>query len=57
MANETSKEIKNNGMMTEVEAFKADVKMEDYAHRVETGALTPEEKEGRDAVLEFLGIK
>lgn len=52
-----SKEIKNNEVNDEVEAFKADVELEKYRHRVETGALTPEEMEDHKAVLEFLGYK
>lgn len=54
---DTRMEIKNNnnGVSDEVAAFKADVELENYRHRVETGALTEEEKEDRKAVLDFLG--
>ena len=54
MAN-TGMEIKNNEVNAEVEAFKADVELEKYRHRVETGALTEEEQEDRKEVLNFLG--
>lgn len=54
---ETSKEIKNNEVNAEVEAFKADVELEAYRHRVETGALTEEEKEDLKDVRSFLGYK
>lgn len=56
MAN-TSKEIKNNTTNAEIAAFNADVDLETYRHRVETGALTDEEKADRQEVLEFLGFK
>lgn len=56
MAN-TSKEIKNNTTNAEIAAFNADVDLEAYRHRVETGALTDEEKADRQEVLEFLGFK
>lgn len=54
---DTSKEIKNNEVNAEVEAFKADVELEAYRHRVETGALTEEEKEDLKDVRAFLGYK
>ena len=55
-----SKEIKNNEANVEVSesvnAFQADLELEQYRHRVETGALTEEEKEDRQQVLDFLGF-
>ena len=54
---DTSKEIKNNEVNAEVDAFQADVELEQYRHRVETGALTEEEKEDRKQVLDFLGFE
>lgn len=54
---DTSKEIKNNEVSAEVAAFKADVELEAYRHRVETGALTEEEKEDLKDVRAFLGYK
>ncbi len=57
---DTSKEIKNNEANVEVSesvnAFQADLELEQYRHRVETGALTEEEKEDRQQVLDFLGF-
>lgn len=57
---DTSKEIKNNETNEEVsdsvKAFQADLELEQYRHRVETGALTEEEKEDRKRVLDFLGF-
>ena len=53
---DTSKEIKNNEVNDEVAAFQADVKLQEYLHRVETGALTEEEMEDRKEVLNFLGF-
>lgn len=56
MAKKLSKEIKKNEEVSaEVAAFKADVELEKYRHRVETGALTEEEKADREEVLKFLG--
>lgn len=53
---DTSKEIKNNEVSDEVAAFQADKNLQEYLHRVETGALTEEEKEDRKEVLDFLGF-
>lgn len=54
MAN-TGMEIKNNNNNLEVAAFQADLELARYRNRVETGALTDEEKEDRKAILDFLG--
>lgn len=51
-----SMEIKNNEVSEDVAAFQADLELEKYRHRVETGALTEEEKEDRKQVLDFLGF-
>lgn len=53
---DTSAEIKNNETSADVAAFQADVELEKYRQRVETGALTEEEKEDRKQVLDFLGF-
>lgn len=53
---DTSTEIKNNKVSADVAAFQADVELEKYRQRVETGALTEEEKEDRKQVLDFLGF-
>lgn len=53
---DTNKEIKNNEVSADVAAFQADVELEKYRQRVETGALTEEEKEDRKQVLDFLGF-
>lgn len=53
---DTSTEIKNNEVSADVAAFHADVELEKYRQRVETGALTEEEKEDRKQVLDFLGF-
>lgn len=53
---DTSTEIKNNEVSADVAAFQADVELEKYRQRVETGALTEEEKEDRKQVLDFLGF-
>ena len=52
----TSTEMKNNKVSADVAAFQADVELEKYRQRVETGALTEEEKEDRKQVLDFLGF-
>lgn len=53
---DNSAEIKNNETSADVAAFQADVELEKYRQRVETGALTEEEKEDRKQVLDFLGF-
>jgi hypothetical protein len=41
----------------DVQAFEKDVELTDYQDRVEKGLLTPEEKKGREALYNSLGIK
>lgn len=55
---ENGMEIKNNvnEVSADVAAFKADVELEQYRHRVESGALTEEEQADRKEVLSFLGF-
>jgi hypothetical protein len=53
---DTNTKIKNNEMSADVAAFQADVELEKYRQRVETGALTKEEKDDRKQVLDFLGF-
>jgi ABC-type Fe2+-enterobactin transport system substrate-binding protein len=56
---ELREEIKNtntNEVSDEVKAFQADVALAQYQHRVESGALTEEEKEDRAQLLSALGF-
>lgn len=50
-----SKKMKKSETDTGVAALLADIELEQYRHRVETGALTDEEKEEREQILDFLG--
>ncbi len=50
-----SKEMKKTETNAGIAAFLADIELEQYCHRVETGALTDEEKEERRQILKFLG--
>lgn len=46
---------KYEGLSEAAKAFKADLELAEYQHRVEAGELTEEEKEDRKKVLKFLG--
>lgn len=50
------KEMKKTETNAGIAAFLADIELERYRHRVETGALTDEEKEERKRILKFLGF-
>lgn len=47
----------NTEVNEEMDAYRTDVRLAEYAERVEKGMLTPEEKACREAVRKFVGVK
>lgn len=46
----------NKTNQAELDAFNADIELNEYIHKVETGQLTAEEEAGRNELLDMLGF-
>lgn len=47
----------NNNNQHEIDSFELDLKLAKRLEAVEKGTLTPEQKETREKMLEWLGVK